>query len=501
MAMTSLSKNSMTTFNQQLRGIMAVITLDRRSRAPIYRQIYDAYRARILRNQLRAGQLVPSSRDLARQLRVSRLPVLNAYAQLLAEGFFETRVGSGTFIAALPSRASTDTRAHVPSGRRRISQRAAALGLYLRPTWAERLGPFQVGQPELQSFPIHIWSRLSARYARELKVRALQYGDPIGLEELREAIATYLRSSRGVRCEASQVMIVNGSQQALDLTGRVLLDPGMSVWMEDPGYWLVHQIVRAAGCRQIAVPVDEEGLDVGAGIKLCPSANAAFVAPSHQYPLGGTMSAARRLKLLDWAHRAEAWIVEDDYDSEYRYDSTPISSLQGLDQHARVIYTSSFSKVLFPSLRIGYLVVPEDLVERFSAMRQLLDLGPSHATQAVLAAFIREGHFSRHLRRMRKLYEERRQVLIESVERELAGLCTVVGANAGMHITLLLNARASDQEMADRAAAKGLIISPLSASSLSRPPRQQGLVLGFGNSRTRAIPQAVHQLKSILLLK
>jgi GntR family transcriptional regulator/MocR family aminotransferase len=210
------------------------------------------------------------------------------------------------------------------------------------------------------------------------------------------------------------------------------------------------------------------------------------------------MSVQRRIKLLDWARRAEAWIVEDDYDSEFRYDSSPISSLQGLDQHARVIYTSSFSKMLFPSLRIGYLVVPADLVERFSVVRQLIDLGPSHGTQAVLAAFIREGYFSRHIRKMRRLYEERRQVLMECIDRELAGLCTVVGANAGMHITLLLEGRVNDKEIASRAAAKGLIISPLSASALSHPARRQGLVLGFGNSPSPVLLKAVHQLRALL---
>jgi len=483
-----------------LRKIPALIAVDRRAAKPIYQQIYDAYRNKIVRGDLRGGELVPSTRELARELRVSRLPVLNAYSQLLAEGHFESRAGSGTFIAATipahgPSRDSH--RSRPGAGPRAISLRARALPAFERPFWAESLGAFQVGQPELRNFPVEIWSRLAARYSRSLKVRDLQYGHPLGLEELRQAIATYLRTSRGVRCEAAQIMVVSGSQQALDISVRVLLDAGAPVWVENPGYWLVQHVLTAAGCRLIPVPVDADGLDVAAGIKLHRNARAAFVAPSHQYPLGVTMSATRRFQLLEWASQAGSWIIEDDYDSEYRYGSMPIASLQGLDTSARVIYTGTFSKVLFPSLRLGYIVMPGDLVERFAAVRQAMDICPAHASQAVLAEFIREGHFGRHVRKMRKVYEERRQILVEEIERVLGPRHRMMGAAAGMHVALLFGDRHRDRELTVKAAQKKLWLSALSLSYAGAPVRQ-GLVLGFGNTPAEQIPAAIGLLKTLL---
>ncbi len=491
----------MTTSKTQLRGISNLITVDRRASKPLYQQIYDCFRTRIVRGELRGSHLVPSSRSLARELRVSRLPVLNAYAQLLAEGYFESRVGAGTFIASsLPGRANSQPNHSRPSaayGSRRTSAHAAALPPYERPSWAGSLGPFQVGQPELHQFPIEIWSKLNARYLRRMRVKALQYGDAMGLPELREAIAAYVRTSRGVRCEAQQIMIVSGSQQALDLATRVLLDPGTPAWVEEPGYWLVHQVLKAAGCRVVPVPVDADGLDVAAGVKLSRRARAAFVAPSHQYPLGVTMSATRRLQLLEWAQRANAWIIEDDYNSEYRYDSMPIASLQGLDSSNRVIYIGTFSKILFPSLRLGYVVLPPDLVERFAAMRQTMDLCPSHIGQAIVADFIREGHFARHIRRMRPIYAERRRVLIAELERELGNRAEIMGDPAGMHVAILIAGMRDDRKIAAKAAQQSLWLSALSSLYVGRAPRQ-GFVLGFGNTKAAQIPQAVRHLKTLL---
>ena len=495
--MTGLAEFCITTLKSQFRGISNLITIDRRASKPLYQQIYDSFRSRIIRGDLRAGDLVPSSRELARESRISRLPVLTAYAQLLAEGYFESRVGAGTFISSsLPSR-STGSLPSAARGQRLLSAQVAALPKYERPSWAESLGPFQVGQPELQKFPIEIWLRLVARYSRRMRLKALQYAGAMGLPELREAIATYLRTSRGVRCEAQQIMIVSGSQQALDLATRVLLEAGRAAWVEEPGYWLVHHVLKAARCRIVPVPVDAEGLNVTAGIKLNRNARAAFVAPSHQYPLGVTMSAARRLQLLEWAQRSRAWIIEDDYDSEYRYGSLPIASLQGLDRNARVIYIGTFSKVMFPSLRLGYLVIPVDLIERFAAMRQVMDICPTHITQAVMSDFIREGHFARHVRRMRPIYAERRRVLVAELERQLGDNVTIMGDQAGMHLAIFLTRGRDDRKIAATAARQSLWLSPLSSSYIGRTARH-GFVLGFGNTKANDIPQAVRRLKKLI---
>ena len=495
--MTGLAEFCITTLKSQFRGISNLITIDRRASKPLYQQIYDSFRSRIIRGDLRAGDLVPSSRELARESRISRLPVLTAYAQLLAEGYFESRVGAGTFISSsLPSR-STGSLPSAARGQRLLSAQVAALPKYERPSWAESLGPFQVGQPELQKFPIEIWLRLVARYSRRMRLKALQYGNAMGLPELREAIATYLRTSRGVRCEAQQIMIVSGSQQALDLAACMLLEAGRAAWVEEPGYWLVHHVLKAARCRIVPVPVDAEGLNVTAGIKLNRNARVAFVAPSHQYPLGVTMSAARRLQLLEWAQRSRAWIIEDDYDSEYRYGSLPIASLQGLDGNARVIYIGTFSKVTFPSLRLGYLVIPVDLIERFAAMRQVMDICPTHITQAVMSDFIREGHFARHVRRMRPIYAERRSVLVAELERQLGDSVTIMGDQAGMHLAIFLTRGRDDRKIAATAARQSLWLSPLSSSYIGRTARH-GFVLGFGNTKANDIPQAVRRLKKLI---
>ncbi len=495
--MTGPAEFCITTLKSQFRGISNLITIDRRASRPLYQQIYESFRGRIIRGELRAGDLVPSSRELARESHISRLPALTAYAQLLAEGYFESRIGAGTFISSsLPSRPTGASPSAAP-GRRLLSAQVVALPKYERPSWAESLGPFQVGQPELQKFPIEIWLRLVARYSRRMRLKALQYGDAMGLAELREAIATYLRTSRGVRCEAQQIMIVSGSQQALDLATRVLLEAGRAAWVEEPGYWLVHHVLKAARCRIVPVPVDAEGLNVTAGIRLNRNARAAFAAPSHQYPLGVTMSAARRLRLLEWAQRSRAWIIEDDYDSEYRYSNLPIASLQGLDGNARVIYIGTFSKVMFPSLRLGYLVIPVDLIERFAAMRQVMDICPAHITQAVMSDFIREGHFARHVRRMRPIYAERRSVLVAELERQLGDSVTIMGDQAGMHLAIFLTRGRDDRKIAATAARQSLWLSPLSSSYIGRTARH-GFVLGFGNTKANDIPQAVRRLKKLI---
>ena len=485
-------------------GIVPLIRLDRRSREPLHRQIYNAYRNAVVERRLRPNERVPSTRTLATELGVSRIPVLNAYSQLLAEGYFESRVGAGTIVSStLPDQVTSSQRRavlqRVERAPRSISRACSSLPTIekILPWLGGRWGSFILGQPALDQFPYKIWSRMVARRCRKMNVASMHYSDPMGSKGLREAIAAYVRTARGVRCETEQVMIVSGSQQALQISARVLLDPGSRVWLEEPGYRFAQNVFTLNGCQIVPVPVDGEGLNVAAGIEKCRNAQAVLVTPSHQYPLGVTMSASRRLQLLEWSQRSASWIIEDDYDSEYRYDSMPIASLQGLDLESRVVYIGTFSKVLFPSLRLGYIVIPQDLVERFLAVRLTIDISPSTFLQTVLTDFICEGHFSRHIRRMRSLYHERRSALLNSLNTELGVPVTVKGEQAGMHLCITLPNGLRDAEIAERAARQRLWLAPLSRYYL-QPPVQQGFVLGFSNTPVEAMSQSVRRLRDVL---
>ena len=483
-------------------AIPPMIAIDRRASRPLHRQIYDSYRKAIINGGLRAGQRVPSTRMLAQDLGVSRIPVLNAYAQLLAEGYFESRVGAGTVVStSLPDQVipaqprATTLPAKPDAGRRRVSKRLIRLQTstdLARRGW----GAFAVSQVAFEHFPFPVWNKLVVRRARGSNARSLDYGSPMGSKDLRNAIASYLRTARGVRCEAEQIMIVSGSQQGVEVAARVLLDVGDPVWIEEPGYRFARTVFTFNGCRIVPVPVDNDGLNVVAGIKLCRKPRLVMVTPSHHYPLGVTMSASRRLQLLDWAEKVGAWIIEDDYDSEYRYGSTPISSLQGMDSNGRVIYLGTFSKVLFPSLRIGYLVIPADLVGSFAAARIAMDIAPPGFHQAVLADFIEQGHFSRHLRRMRLVYGERRSVLMESIRKELGGAVRVIGSESGMHLSVIMEG-IRDLEIVRSAAQTNLWLAPLSFSYFSKSP-PQGFILGFGSTAPEQIPAAVRKLRSLI---
>jgi GntR family transcriptional regulator / MocR family aminotransferase len=471
---------------------------------PLHKQVYDGYRAAILRGDLRPGQQIPSTRDLACEVSVSRFPILHAYAQLLAEGYFESRVGSGTFVASsLPEQlisvhAEVVHPARVPSGLRSVSRRSLLCPSFDRIRMPRGWGAFGVHQPAFDHFPFQVWSNLVARHSRNPNAGALHHIHPLGSDHFREEICAYLRTARAVQCTPDQIMVVAGSQQALDITARVLLDPGDPVLVEDPGYGLARTVLAAAGCCLVPIPVDREGMDIGFAKKNHPNAKAAFVTPSHQYPLGSTMTATRRLHLLNWAQSSGNWIVEDDYDSEYRYESSPIPSLQGLDVNSRVIYIGTFSKVMFPSLRIGYIVMPPDLVERFSAVRFAMDIFPPYLFQEVLADFMHEGHFGRHIRKMRSLYGERRKVLIQCLENEFGSMLEVHGAEAGMHLAVTLPEGYSDWEFSARAAEARLFLWPLSPCYVKMEPRQ-GVILGFGSTPGEQIPDAVRTMKSILL--
>jgi GntR family transcriptional regulator/MocR family aminotransferase len=329
-----------------------------------------------------------------------------------------------------------------------------------------------------------------------MNAHSANYGVLMGSEILRHAIANYLKTARSVRCAPEHVLIVSGSQQALEITARVLLDPGARVWIEDPCYHLARDVFKLNGCEPVPVFVDEEGLDVAAGITKCRNARAAFVSPSHQFPLGVTMSASRRFQLIEWAQSSGAWIIEDDYDSEYRYESQPIASLQGLDPNSRVIYIGTFSKVLFPSLRLGYIVAPPDLVDRFLVTRGVMDLGPPTFHQEVLADFIEEGHFERHIRRMRTLYGDLRRLLVDNLREHLEKTLSPIGDEAGMHLTAMLDTKHRDEEVAARGVRQKLSLWPLSRLYLKHP--RQGFILGFGGTTASEIPLAVRRLRTLL---
>ncbi len=483
--------------------ISPIIAVDRSAGPPLHQQVYDGYREAILRGDLRPGQKIPSSRELATQIQISRFPVLHAYAQLLAEGYFESLVGSGTFISAtLPEQMMSlehhaNGRPAALSGCRPVSRRTT---LYPRFEWNAHLrgwGAFGVHQPAFDQFPFQIWSSLVARHSRNPHASAIHNINPLGSERFREEICAYLRTSRGVKCDPAQIMVVSGSQQALDITARVLLDPGDSVLIEEPGYGLERTLLAASGCRLNLVPVDDEGMDVTRGIRMYPDAKAAFVTPSHHYPLGSTMSATRRLLLLNWAQAFGAWVIEDDYDSEYRFDTSPIASLQGLDVNSRVIYIGTFSKILFPSIRIGYIVIPRDLVDHFLSVRFAMDIFPPYLYQEVLADFMSLGHFGRHIRKMRQVYGARRSTLIDCLQAEFGGMLPVHGAAAGMHVTVTLPEGFDDRAIAARAARERLWLLPLSPTYAGGKPRN-GFILGFGSIANEQIPSAVKRMRSII---
>jgi GntR family transcriptional regulator / MocR family aminotransferase len=465
---------------------MTTFAFDRRSATPFYQQIYDGYRTAILKGQLRPGERLPSTRALATELGISRLPAVYAFEQLLHEGYIEGRAGSGTFVKdSIP-----DELAQVAPDAPREARRP------IRVMDRARLAPLRVSLPALDKFPVRLWSRLVSKHAKQLTIEQMAYGDPAGYVPLREAVADYLRTARAVRCEADQVLIVSGSQMALQITALSLLGRGSTVCIEEPGYPGAHAALARGGARIVPVRVDEEGIDVDALAAKGRKVRAVYVTPSHQYPLGVSMTVSRRLALLEWARRTDAWIIEDDYDSEYRYASRPLGALQGIDTASRVIYIGTFSKVLFPSLRLGYLVVPRELIDDFTRHRESIDLFSPVLEQAVLAEFLRDGHFGRHLRRMRALYEKRRDALVRGL-REHAGGLMPHNSDAGLHVSAFLPKGVDDHAVVAEAARRGVEATALSTCYFGEHPRT-GLVLGFGGASERRILAACRTLGEVL---
>lgn len=478
-----------------------VVDLNRLSPVPLHRQLYDELREAILSRRLKTGTRLPSTREFTAELGVSRTTVLNAFRQLRAEGYIESKVGAGSYVTgALPDellrvRASREGMSQAVSKHRNFSNRGALLADAQVTVARDRGKPraFRPNVPALDAFPLCIWSRLVSQHWRFPSHELLGYGEPAGYYPLRKQIAEYLGTARAVRCETKQVIIVSGAQQALDIAARVLLDPDDAAWVEDPGYLGARGALLGAGISLVPVPVDEEGLNVDVGIARNADARLAFVTPSYQHPLGATMSLARRLALLEWASRSGAWIVEDDYNSEYRYAGRPLSALQGLDTEGRVIYVGTFSKVLFPSLRLGYIIAPPDLVEPFTSARSILGRHSPLLEQAVVADFMYEGHFVRHIRRMRLLYEERQRALVNAADREFGELLEVRSAEAGMNLVGWLPEGSDDYAASERAGTYGLEAPPLS-SYFIEPPRRGGLLLGYACVGTEEIREGVRRL-------
>ena len=468
---------------------------------PLYRWLYEELRSAILAGHLRPGGRLPATRDVAKQYGISRPTIVTAFEQLRSEGYVEGKVGSGTYVSqTLPDDLLQAPRAKTLSRARRrtllLSVYAKRLELVpvagFRPTRA-----FRANQPALDAFPTSLWAQVAARRLRRVSTNLLAGGEALGYRPLREAVAEYLNTSRGVKCSAEQVLIISGVQEALARAAHLLLDPGEAVWMEEPGYPGAAATFRAVGARICPVPVDSEGLDLATGEKRWPRPRLVYVTPAHQFPLGVTMSLRRRLSLLEWARRSRTVIFEDDYDSEYRYAGRPVPALQGLDRAGVVIFAGSFTDVLFPALRLAYLVVPPDMVDIFAAAGAVSTHHPPLIDQAILCDFIREGHFARHVRRMRELYAERLAVLVEAARAQLAGLLQIPPVEAGLRTVAWLQGGISAERAAKAAAEHDVEVVPLGRYAYGRAQRN-GLVLGFAAVDERELRRGVEELARAL---
>jgi GntR family transcriptional regulator/MocR family aminotransferase len=468
------------------------ITLDRRKSTPLHRQVYDELRRGILAGRLRPGDRMPSTRELAVTVKVARATVTTAYDQLVAEGYLEGHHGSGTFVCReLPARPLGRARpaiAPAPGGDIRLSGFVTRLGPWL-PRAAVPPGVIDLSSIDTDSrlFPSAVWNRLVRRHLRQGDPGLYRYAtDSAGHLPLRETIASYLGRSRAVSCRPEQVVVVNGSQQAIDLCARVLVDAGDHMMMEEPGYPEARRLFAAAGATVRPVPVDEDGVVVSA---IPPQVRLAHVTPSHQFPSGVSLSLARRLELLAWTRAAQAVVIENDYDSEFRYVGTPLPSLQGLGDASRVVYLGTFSLALFPGLRLGYLVLPPALVEPFLRAKWHADRHTAPLDQAVLADFIREGHLERHIRRMRRVYKRRREALLDAIHRHFGDRATVVGDAAGLHVVV----RFAGPSLASRAARSGVALAGTRAHYAGKAPDNE-FIFRFSGASERVLAEGVRRL-------
>lgn len=502
---------------------------------PLYKQLYSNLRNSILEGKFSKNQKLPSSRSLSHALNISRNTVDLAYEQLMAEGYIYKKRRSGTFVSEIPDnffnasfrwkelkirtyqkkkikkryeKENQDKKIDDNKGQedksitQKLSNKLGSREIISRYKRVDDIIPFQNGIPSFKDFPLKTWQRLINQTINRFFYSNFGYGDAAGYKPLREAIASYLKTYRAVNCNAEQIIIVNGTQQGLDLVGRILLKrysiPG-KVWFEDPGFFGIRASLIFSGAEVFSSPLDKEGIDINYSIKNNPAPDLIFTTPSSQFPLGLTMSISRRLKLLEYASRSNCWILEDDYDSEFRYWGNPLPSLQGLDQEGRVIYLGTFSKVMFPGLRIGYLVLPnQEMVEEFVTAKSLIDRQNPIFEQIVLAKFLEGGYFARHLRKMRILYKPRQEFLINEINKELNGILFAKPSPTGMHIIAWLPKDFNDKKVAAEAIKNNIIVRALSEYS-TKYFREPGLLLGYTAFNLEEIKNGIKRLKKIIL--
>lgn len=464
------------------RGNASLVSpLDRAAAEPYYRQIYERFRDAIASGLLKPGDRVPSARALTQELGLARGTVDTAYSLLTAEGYFEARGQAGTIVT--PS-----LKPRAPIARAKPSVSLVPASTSFRP---DSILPFQIGLPALDAFPRKVWARIGARCARAMQPASMVHPPVHGLPELRAQIAAYLRVSRGISCLPAQVFVTSGYRHTLSLIAHALLAKGDRAWVEDPGYPPTRELFGRMGIVPVPLPVDRDGIVVDEGIKRAPDARVAVVTPAHQSPLGMSLSLPRRQALLEWARRNKAWIVEDDYDGEYRYVGRPLPALASLDRDGRVLYAGTFSKVLFPGLRLAYLVVPGAQVDRMEEVSRAFTGGSPELTQATVSAFMREGHFARHIQRMRKLYAERREAAAAGLEM-LRPHLRVESQPGGMHLILRLPGGRSDRELVARMLQAGLYAEALTDWAAKRKPGP-ALLLGFTNVQSQDAAHALGQ--------